>query len=75
MPTLLVVSIALLLTVAVLCTSAPVRRRLDAKILVGVVGLGAVFMAAYSLGSQAGRDAALRDNRADARAAAEAAKL
>lgn len=75
MPTLTVVFVALLLIVAVAFTSSTVRSRLDAKILAGVLGLGAIFLAAYSLGSQAGRDAALRDNRADARAAAEAAKL
>ena len=73
MPLPIIVSIALLLLVSVSFTTPLVRKRLDARIVAGLVGLGAIFIATYSLGSQAGRDAALRDNRADATSAADTA--
>lgn len=73
MPVLIVISIALLLLVSSSFISSTVRSHPYAKIVAGLVGLGAIYVMAYSLGSQAGRDIAIRDNRADARAAAEAA--
>ncbi len=73
MPLPIVISIALLLLVPVSFTSSTVRSHPHAKIVAGLVGLGAIYVATYSLGYQSGRDRALRDNRADARAAAEAA--
>ncbi|WP_428149487.1 hypothetical protein [Brevundimonas sp.] len=60
---------------AVLFLTPEIRKHRLAKVGAAVALLGVLVVISYNFGTQAGRDAALRDNRADARAAAEAAKL
>ncbi len=65
--------ILLLAAVAIAFLAPGLRRQRGAWIVVGVVALFAVGAIFYGFGAQAGRDAALRDNRADARAAVRSA--
>ncbi len=70
----LLIAIVLLAVVAASFLAPKFRHRRTAQIATGVVALLALGVAFYSLGVQAGRDAALRDNRADARAAVRSAE-
>lgn len=67
--------ILMLVAVAVLFSTPQFRNRKGAKVVAAIAALGAVLVMFYAIGYQSGRDRALRDNRVDARAAAEAAKL
>jgi lipopolysaccharide export LptBFGC system permease protein LptF len=62
--------ILLLAAVAITYLTPRLRQRRGVRIIAGVVALCAVVAIFYGLGAQAGRDAAQRDNRADARALA-----
>ena len=67
------IPILLLGLTAAILLSPQFRNQRLAKIGAAAALLGVVFVLAYNFGAQAGRDAALRDNRSDARAAEAAA--
>lgn len=67
------VPILLLAAVAVVFLAPGLRQQRGVRIVAGVVAICAVVAIFYGLGVQAGRDAAFRDSRADARAAVRSA--
>ncbi|WGM48570.1 hypothetical protein KOAAANKH_03472 [Brevundimonas sp. NIBR10] len=66
--------VLLLVAIAVLLSTPKFRSRPGAKLGVAISAVGAVAIGFSAIGYQIGKDAALRDNRADAAAAAEAAR-